>query len=58
MAIRVDAVADALEREARSHRRQGNPAAARAALERAAAARRAAAILRAGPTGVRGLMAS
>jgi len=58
MALRLDRLAEDCDREAERAERAGSPAAARAALDRAAAARRAAQILRAGPAGVRDLFAA
>lgn len=52
MAERLDELAAAAEREAYEHRRAGDRIGARAARDRAAGARRAAELLRAGPTGV------
>lgn len=52
MIERLDGLADQAEREAREFRRAGDLMRARAARDRAAGARRAAQILRAGPDGV------
>jgi hypothetical protein len=52
MAARLDELAEAAEREALEHRRAGDAVGARAARDRAAGARRAAQLLRAGPAGV------
>ena len=52
MAERLDTLAAAAEREAAEHRRAGDAVGARAAWDRASGARRAAELLRAGPTGV------
>jgi hypothetical protein len=58
MAERLDRIADQAERDAVASRRAGDAVAARAARDRAADARRAAALLRAGPAGVGKLLAS
>jgi len=58
MAQRLDVLAAAAEREARAARRDGDAVSARRATERAHDARRAAAMLRAGPAGVGKIMAS
>ena len=58
MAERLDRIADEAEREAVYSRRAGDTVGARAALDRAADARKAAALLRAGPAGVGKLLAS
>jgi len=58
MAERLDRIADEAEREAVYSRRAGDTVGARAARDRAADARRAAALLRAGPAGVGRLLAS
>jgi hypothetical protein len=58
MAERLDGVAAQAERDAMDAVIAGADALARDALERAAAARKAARILRAGPGGVRDLLAS
>jgi hypothetical protein len=58
MAERLDRIADEAEREAVYSRRAGDAVGARAALDRAADARKAAALLRAGPAGVGKLLAS
>ncbi|MDX6556385.1 MAG: hypothetical protein QOD86_2580 [Miltoncostaeaceae bacterium] len=58
MAERLDRIADAAERDAVASRRAGDVIAARAARDRAADARRAAALLRAGPAGVGKVLAS
>ena len=58
MALRLDQLAEDSDREAERAERAGSPAAAHLASERAAAARRAAQILRAGPAGVRDLFAA
>jgi hypothetical protein len=52
MAARLDELAAGAEREALEARRAGDAVGARAARDRAEGARRAAEILRAGPTGV------
>ena len=52
MAERLDALAAAAEREAAESRRAGDSIGARAARDRASGARRAAELLRAGPTRV------
>ncbi len=52
MAERLDALVAAAEREAVEHRRAGDSVGERAAWDRASGARRAAELLRAGPTGV------
>jgi hypothetical protein len=52
MAQRLDELAAAAEREAAEAQRAGDGVSARAAADRAEGARRAAALLRAGPTGV------
>jgi hypothetical protein len=51
-AQQLDELAVAAEREAIEARRAGDPVSARAARDRAAGARRAAELLRAGPSGV------
>ncbi len=56
MAQRLDDLAVAAEREAIEARRAGDPVSARAARDRAAGARRAAELLRAGPAGVADVM--
>lgn len=58
MAQRLDVLAAAAEREARAARRDGDAVSARRAEERARDARRAAAMLRAGPRGVGKIIAS
>ncbi len=58
MAERLDRIAEEAEREAVHARRAGDTIGARAARDRAADARRAAALLRAGPAGVGKLLAS
>jgi hypothetical protein len=58
MALKLDQLAEDCDREAERAERAGSPAAARASAERAEAARRAAAILRAGPAGVKELFAA
>lgn len=58
MADRLDQIAVVAEREEAAARRQGSDVDARRARERAQDARRAAAMLRAGPQGVGGVLAS
>lgn len=58
MADRLDQIAVVAEREEATARRQGSDVDARRARERAQDARRAAAMLRAGPQGVGGVLAS
>jgi hypothetical protein len=58
MAARLETLARGAAAEAAVARARGEDLAARAAHDRAEAARRAAAILRAGPAGVRDLLAS
>jgi hypothetical protein len=58
MAERLDRVAREAEREAAECRRAGDLVGMRAARERALGAARAAGLLRAGPSGVAGLLAS
>jgi hypothetical protein len=58
MAERLDRAAQAADREARYATSRGDHTGARIAADRAADARRAARLLRAGPTGIRELLAS
>jgi len=58
MAERLDLVAQEAQREAAACRRAGDLVGMRAARERARGAARAAELLRAGPSGVAGLLAS
>ena len=58
MAERLDGIAIEAQRDAAEAVMAHDEVCAREALERASAARRAAALLRAGPSGVRDLMAS
>jgi hypothetical protein len=58
MATRLEALAEAALQEAAAARDQGDAVTARAAEERAAGARRAAALLRAGPGHVSEVLAS
>lgn len=58
MAARLEALAEAAAQEAAAARVQGDEVSARAAEDRATGARRAAAILRAGPGHVRDVLAS
>jgi hypothetical protein len=58
MAERLDQIAVVAEREAAAAKRHGSDVEARRARERAQDARRAAAMLRAGPSGVGSVLAS
>lgn len=56
MAERLDALAEAADREAAESRRAGDVVSFREARDRAQGARRAAELLRAGPAGVAGVL--